>query len=126
MVYMNLVHSINLLFGSWMVWVGYSYLKGKAISNIENTLLVILGIIMTLYQSWLWYKYPKTKYHYNLPGWVVNSSHMLSGILLTYLGLSTQTQNLFYDLSGISLIILGSMAALYHLHIFAFENHNEK
>ena len=38
--------------------------KPRYLDKFENTLLVILGIIMTLYQSWLWYKYPKTKYHY--------------------------------------------------------------
>ena len=116
---MNLVHSIHLIFGSWMIWLGYLYLKGINVSNIENIILVILGVIMSLYQSWLWYKYPKTMYHYNVPGWLVNSTHILSGILLIYIGLSTQQQNLFYDLLGLLLIILGSMAGLYHLHIFA-------
>ena len=62
---MNLVHSIHLIFGSWMIWLGYLYLKGINVSNIENIILVILGVIMSLYQSWLWYKYPKTMYHYN-------------------------------------------------------------
>ncbi len=121
---MNLIHSIHLLFGSWMVWLGYCYLKGKVVSGVENIILLILGLVMTLYQSWLWYKSPKTIYHYNAPGWFVNLMHILSGLLLIYIGLSEQSQNILYDLFGIAFIILGSMAGLYHLHIWALTKHD--
>lgn len=122
---MNLIHSIHLIFGVWAVKLGYFYLRGITVSNIENIILIVLGVVMSLYQSWLWIKYPKTMYHYNVPGWLVNSTHILSGLLLIFLGYFKQQFNFTYDMIGIIMIILGSMAALYHLHIFALGDHED-
>ena len=57
-------------------------------------------------------------YSFGVPGTVVWSSHILIGILLAYIGYLIVEKKHIDKYLGILLIVLGVLAAIYHLHIW--------
>lgn len=109
-----LIHLIHILVGIWLVYVGYMILTSKKINKVNIGILLILGIVMVAYQGWLWYKFPKKNYSLGLPGWVVHLTHIINGILFILISKDYFNKNF----SGLYLIIMGSLAAAYHLHLW--------
>ena len=60
-------------------------------------------------------------YHYNLPGSVIWTMHIIIGIFLMYIGYMLLNNNNIHQLYTLALIILGSLGTFYHLHIWWVE-----
>ena len=64
----------------------------------------------------------KSPYHFGLSGIIVWVSHISIGLYLIYIGLSLINQkNNSFLYNGIFLILLGSIAVLYHIHLWYYE-----
>lgn len=59
-------------------------------------------------------------YSYGVPAWLINGIHLLIGAYFIYLGIMISKSRKLSTVNGIILIILGSLAAFYHLHIILF------
>lgn len=57
-------------------------------------------------------------YSFGVPGYVVWTSHILIGLYLIYVGWTLQETKKIDKYSPIILIVLGTLAALYHAHIW--------
>jgi len=57
------------------------------------------------------------EYHYGIPGYLVWLSHIISGLLLIYVGYQTLNKRGIDQKISLILIIMGSIALLYHAHI---------
>ena len=58
------------------------------------------------------------KYHFGVPGVAVWLSHILSGLLLVYVGYMTLNKKSIPQVISIILIVTGCLAGLYHAHIW--------
>lgn len=63
-------------------------------------------------------------YQYNVPGWVIWVVHILIGLYLIYLGWLLLNRKPMGNYVAVSLFVLGVLALLYHLHIWALKNGN--
>ncbi len=77
----NVKSSIHILMGLWIAFIGYSLTQKRELYEYEKIILIVLGTIAILYQAWLWIKFPKDNYAYNVPGWLLHLCH----IFVTYL-----------------------------------------
>jgi hypothetical protein len=59
-------------------------------------------------------------YHYDVPGIVIWLTHILIGIFFIYTGYQIVQKKPLNQLTGITFIVLGCMAFLYHLHLMIF------
>ena len=109
-----LVHGIHMLVGVYFIYLGYLLVNKKNLSY-NNTILIVLGVVSALYQLYLWYKFPHKNYSFQLPGWLVHLSHIINGIIYILIAM-----NMFFgkSISGIYLIIIGSLAFSYHTHLW--------
>jgi len=58
------------------------------------------------------------KYHFNVPGPAIWISHIIIGLFLAYFGYASMKHTVFPDYIYITIIIIGVLAALYHIHIW--------
>jgi hypothetical protein len=75
----NVKSSIHILMGLWIAFIGYSLTQKRKLYPYEKIILIVLGTIAILYQAWLWIKFPKDNYAYNVPGWLLHLCHILVG-----------------------------------------------
>ena len=61
-------------------------------------------------------------YHFGVPGFVVWITHILSGILLIYVGYTNLNEKHVDKITSLILIISGSLASLYHLHLWYYRS----
>lgn len=59
-------------------------------------------------------------YHFGIPGPLIWAFHILFGIFIFYLGYQAITTKKISKASSAVLIILGSMAVLYHVHLWLY------
>jgi len=110
----NIIHTLHLLVGLWFIYIGFNRITDKTINNVHYIILLIVGIILVIYQSYLWYLYPDKKYQFNVPGFLIHLSHIINGIILILIGSKIIDIN---KAASLYFIIAGSMAGLYHLHL---------
>lgn len=116
-----LVHSIHLLAGMFLLGTGNNLRMNRGIPALSKQILVGLGAVSALYQAYLWYLGGRQTYSYNLPAWVVRTVHILNGLLLVSLGLDgvlPAQLRLSGNNAGLYLIVVGALAAAYHLHLW--------
>ena len=65
-------------------------------------------------------------YHFGVPGIAVWIQHILSGLLLLYIGYQGITTGKISKIMSLILIVVGVLAALYHLHIWYYNSKNKK
>ena len=58
------------------------------------------------------------KYHFNVPGIFVWISHILLGAYLVYVGYMILNKKPLSQIVSLSLIVIGSIGVLYHLHLW--------
>lgn len=59
-------------------------------------------------------------YHFGIPGPLIWAFHILFGIFIFYLGYQALSAKKMSKASAVLLIVLGSMAALYHVHLWLY------
>ena len=64
-------------------------------------------------------------YHFGIPGFLVWSSHIVIGIFLMWVAYMIIMKNNISIKTGLILFVIGSMAALYHVHL-SFYHFNRK
>jgi hypothetical protein len=65
-------------------------------------------------------------YHFGVPGIAVWIQHILSGLLLLYIGYEGVTTGKISRNMSLILIVVGVLAALYHAHLWYYESKEEK
>jgi uncharacterized membrane protein len=63
------------------------------------------------------------EYHFGVPGFFIWISHILIGLLLSYVGYQLVFKNNVNHNIGLIILVIGVMAVLYHVHIWY--NHYE-
>ena len=109
-----LVYIIHIVVGIYLAYLGYTLTQGKKIPNYAKIILITLGAVVILYQSWLWIKFPKDNYAYDVPGWLLHLTHVLIGIYLIVLALLKKPGPIL----GAVTLILGAVQSLYMLHLW--------
>ena len=109
-----LVYLVHILVGIYLAYLGYTLTQGKKMARYAKIILITLGIVVILYQSWLWIKFPKDNYAYDVPGWLLHLSHVLIGIYLIVLALLKKPGPIL----GATTLILGAVQSLYMLHLW--------
>ena len=109
-----LVYLVHILVGIYLAYLGYTLTQGKKIPRYAKIILITLGSVVILYQSWLWIKFPKDNYAYDVPGWLLHLSHVLIGIYLIVLALLKKPGPIL----GATTLILGAVQSLYMLHLW--------
>ena len=61
-------------------------------------------------------------YSFGIPGIVIYALHIIAGLLLLYVGKNALDGNLMNRNIAILLIIIGSLAALYHAHLYFYNS----
>jgi hypothetical protein len=115
------IHTIHLVFGTWLAYIGYKKITNQSISDYNYPILIGLGSLVTFYFVHLLYKNRnKTwQYEFGIPNYIVQIVHILNGLLLLFVGLKILNMN---NLINLYFIITGSVAALYHLHLLYFKH----
>ncbi len=108
-----LIYIIHILVGVWLMYLGYKLTQKNKLLQYEKNILVILGITVIIYQSWLWYKFPKDNYSYNVPGWLIHLFHVFVGIYLILLATKLES-----PLFGVLTIGISSLPIFYMLHLW--------
>ena len=111
-----IIHSIHILIGLWLVYIGYKRITNQKIKKYNYTLLTILGIVLFFYfivisgknigKSW--------NYAFGIPNYVIFLTHLINAILFIGIGLRYIDIG---DIISLYLIISGSLAGLYHAHL---------
>jgi len=109
-----LVYLVHILVGIYLAYLGYTLTQGKKIPHYAKIILITLGAVVILSQSWLWIKFPKDNYAYDVPGWLLHLSHVLIGIYLIVLALLNKPGPIL----GAVTLILGAVQSLYMLHLW--------
>lgn len=65
------------------------------------------------------------EYSFGVPGFLIWSVHILTGLYFLWLGYLLNVTPKF-KIHGIILLILGSLMATYHLHLWYFKNKNKE
>ena len=109
-----MVYLVHIVVGIYLAYLGYTLTQGKKIPHYAKIILITLGAVVILYQSWLWIKFPKDNYAYDVPGWLLHLSHVLIGIYLIVLALLNKPGPIL----GAVTLILGAVQSLYMLHLW--------
>ena len=64
-------------------------------------------------------------YHFGVPSWIVWMQHIIIGILLIYVGYIGINKGIISRNMSIVVLVLGVLAALYHLHLWLFISHDK-
>lgn len=64
-------------------------------------------------------------YHFGVPGIAIWLTHILSGLLLIYVGYLNLNKVCVNKIISLILIVAGSLASTYHLHLWYF-NYKKK
>ena len=110
----QLVYSLHIIAGSWLALVGYNLTQGVKLEDYDKKVLLFAGCIAIAYQSWLWYAFPNDNYAYNVPAWLLHLAHILVGIMFVYVSQAEANG----PLTGSVLLVTGSSAVLYMLHLW--------
>lgn len=108
-----IIYIVHILVGIWLMFLGYKLTQKEKLLQYEKTILIVLGIVVILYQIWLWYKFPKDNYSYNVPGWLIHLAHVFVGIYLILLATKLNT-----PLFGAITIGVASLPVFYMLHLW--------
>ena len=108
-----LVYLVHIIVGIYLAYLGYTLTQGKKMARYAKIILITLGIVVILYQSWLWIKFPKDNYAYDVPGWLLHLTHVLVGIYLIAIALLKKPG----PMVGAATLILGAVQALYMMHL---------
>lgn len=65
-------------------------------------------------------------YHFGVPAIAVWIQHIISGILLLYIGYEGITTGKITKNMSLILIVVGVLAAIYHAHLWYYNNKNKK
>ena len=65
-------------------------------------------------------------YHFGVPGLAIWIQHILSGLLLLYIGYEGVTTGKISRNMSLILIVVGVLAALYHAHLWYYNSKKEK
>ena len=65
------------------------------------------------------------EYHFGVPGFLIWISHILIGILLSYVGYQLVFKKNVNHNIGLLILVIGVMAVLYHVHIWYYHYVNE-
>ena len=109
-----LVYLVHILVGIYLTYLGYTLTQGKKMARYAKIILITLGIVVILYQSWLWIKFPKDNYAYDVPGWLLHLTHVLVGIYLIAIALLKKPG----PMVGAATMILGAVQVLYMMHLW--------
>ena len=113
-----LIYSIHIFMGLWIAFIGYSLTQKRKLYTYEKISLIVLGTIAILYQAWLWIKFPKDNYAYNVPGWLLHLCHILIGAFFISVAVLKKPPPLL----GALTLVIGSMAVLYMMHLLILGN----
>ena len=110
------IHTIHLIFGVWLAYIGYKKITNQSISDYNYPILIGLGSLVIVYFIHLLYKNWNKKWNYafGIPNYVIFLTHLINSILFIGIGLK------YIDIGNIIslyLIISGSLAGLYHAHL---------
>lgn len=67
-----------------------------------------------------------SSYHFGVPYMAVWIQHILSGILLLYIGYEGLTTGKISKNMSLILVVVGVLAALYHAHIWYYHSNHSK
>jgi len=109
-----LVYLVHIIVGIYLAYLGYTLTQGKKMARYAKIILITLGIVVILYQSWLWIKFPKDNYAYDVPGWLLHLTHVLVGIYLIAIALLKKPG----PMVGAATLILGAVQVLYMMHLW--------
>jgi len=111
-----LIHIIHIILGAWLTYLGYNKITKESIHRYNYDVLLVLGIIVVLYFIHLLYeKWGEKKYYaFGVPEWLVHITHILNGLMFIMVGSKVLRIN---ELVSLYLIVSGSLAALYHIHL---------
>ena len=65
-------------------------------------------------------------YHYGVPSMAVWIQHILSGVLLLYIGYEGLTTGKISKNMSLILVVVGVLAALYHAHLWYYNSKDKK
>jgi len=111
-----IVHISHMIIGLWLVYIGYKKITNQIIHNFQYNLLILLGVILFIYFSIISYKeYGKIwNYSFKVPNYLIFITHLINAIIFILIGIKYLNIN---KIMSLYLIIAGSLAALYHIHL---------
>jgi len=65
-------------------------------------------------------------YHFGVPSMAVWIQHILSGVLLLYIGYEGLTTGKISKNMSLILVVVGVLAALYHAHLWYYDSKDKK
>ena len=65
-------------------------------------------------------------YHFGVPSIVVWIQHIISGVLLLYIGYEGLTTGKISKNMSLILVVVGVLAALYHAHLWYYNSKDKK
>lgn len=115
------VHLLHVAIGSWLLLTGYQMKGGStAVPVSAKKPLMVLGLVSAVYHAYLFLLSRGMKtYNFGLPGWVVTAVHVLNGLVLAGMA-GVGPIKLSRGQQALYLVVVGSAAALYHLHLQFF------
>lgn len=111
-----IIHSLHILIGIWLVYLGYKKITDKKLDDINYYLLTGLGIILFFYFLIISYKEFGNiwNYAFGVPNYLIFITHLINALLFIFIGIK------FLDIGKIIslyLIISGSLGGMYHGHL---------
>jgi uncharacterized membrane protein len=64
------------------------------------------------------------KYHFGVPGSIIWISHIIIGLLLSYVGYNIVFNKKINNNIGLIVLVIGVLAAIYHIHIWYDKSSN--
>ena len=64
-------------------------------------------------------------YHFNVPGWLIWTSHILMGLFFIFVGYALLINKRLPPYISVTVLVLGVLALLYHAHIYYIEIFHE-
>ena len=64
------------------------------------------------------------KYHFGVPGYIIWISHIIIGLLLSYVGYNIVFNKKINNNIGLIVLVIGVLAAIYHIHIWYDKSNN--
>lgn len=114
----TVIYLFHIFVGLYLFYLGFKLTQNQKLADYNKYILITLGSVAILYQSWLWYRFPKRKYSLGLSGWMVHLFHIALGILLIYIGLSAKNNSKGLNaFLGAILIALGALGSTYMTHL---------
>jgi len=59
------------------------------------------------------------EYHFGVPGYLIWISHILIGLLISYVGYQIAFKKTVNHNIGLLVLVIGVLAAVYHIHIWS-------